>query len=276
VALLEAKQRWSEEDLLALAVDATVYQADRWQAELERAAGPPRPTLSPDAATVLERTLAWNRRSDADSNGALLYYEWRTALRELLGDEAMAALAGRVDDHLVLFRTAAPPPGVAPEDRPRLLEALERAAQHVAGRPHGLDTTFGEVFRVGRLDAEERGTGDGVSWPVGGGSLGDVGMATLRAVGFGPARADGTRWGNRGQTSTEVVVLTDPIRSWTQPPIGQSDRPDSAHYRDQAEKLFSTATLKPAWFARAELLDGNVASEETLVYRPTKARPGLR
>ena len=112
---------------------------------------------------------------------------------------------------------------------------------------------------------------DRVSWPVGGGSLGNEGMATMRSVGFSAPREDGTRWGSRGQTSTEVVILSDPIRSFTQPPIGQSDRPDSPHYRDQAEKLFSPAKMKPGWFAKEELLadDGaNVVSEERLVYRP--------
>ena len=122
------------------------------------------------------------------------------------------------------------------------------------------------MFRVGRQDSA-----DEVSWPVGGGSLGEAGMATLRAVGFSPARADGTRWGNRGQTSTEVVILSNPIRSYTQAPIGQSDRPDSPHYRDQAEKLFSPGAMKPGWFTREELFadDGaNVAAEMRLVYEP--------
>ena len=268
VALLEAKERWSEEDLLALAVDTTVYQAERWQGELERAAAASRAQLSADAAVVLERILAWNRRADPSSGGALLYAEWRTALRELLGEERLAAMADRVDDYLSPFREAPPRPGVAEEDLPALVEALERAATRVATRPRGLDTVFGDVYRVGRLDAEEAGDGDGVSWPVGGGSQGELGMATMRAIGFGPERADGTRWGNRGQTSTELVILTDPIKSWTQPPIGQSDRPDSPHWRDQAERLFSTATLKPSWFAKEELLDGNLASEQQVVYRP--------
>jgi acyl-homoserine-lactone acylase len=272
VALLEAKERWSEQDLLALAVDTTVYQAERWQAELERAAAASGARLSAGAATVLERIRAWDRRADAGSNGALLYAEWRAALRETLGAERMAALTERVDDYLVLFRDAPlgadQRPGVESADLPPLVEALERAAERVATRPRGLDTVFGDVYRVGRLDAEEAGSGDGVSWPVGGGSQTELGMATLRAIGFGPERSDGTRWGNRGQTSTELVILTDPIRSWTQPPIGQSDRRDSPHWRDQAEKLFSTATLKPSWFAKEELLDGHVASQQTLVYRP--------
>ena len=118
---------------------------------------------------------------------------------------------------------------------------------------HGnINAVFGAVFRVGR---------DEMSWPVSGGSQLPEGMATLRSVNFGEARADHTRWGFGGQTSTEVVVLSKPIRSFTQPPIGQSDRRDSPHYRDQAEKLFSKAQLKPSWFAKEELLNGHVKSQ---------------
>ena len=128
---------------------------------------------------------------------------------------------------------------------------------------HGnLDAVFGDVFRVGRLDYD----GDDVSYPVGGGSLSAEGMATLRSIGFTSERPDGTRWGRSGQTSTEVVILTKPIRSFTQPPIGQSDVPDSPHFRDQAEKLMGPGKMKPAWFDKEELLDGHVKSKMELVY----------
>jgi acyl-homoserine lactone acylase PvdQ len=88
-------------------------------------------------------------------------------------------------------------------------------------------------------------------------------MGTLRAIGFARPRADHTRWGASGQTSTQVVVLTNPIRSWTQPPIGQSDHPDSPFYRDQAEKLFSPGRMKPSWYAWQEL-QGHVHSRTEL------------
>ena len=108
---------------------------------------------------------------------------------------------------------------------------------------HGsLNAIYGDTFRVGRED---------VSWPLGGG--GGRGLTTLRNVGFGPERNDHTRWGSSGQTSTQVIVLSKPIRSWTYVPIGQSDRPDSSHYRDQAERLFSLRQLKPTWWLPKDL-----------------------
>jgi acyl-homoserine lactone acylase PvdQ len=126
-----------------------------------------------------------------------------------------------------------------------LADGLSAAMKTMRSNHNSLDAAFGDVFRVGRGDK---------SWPVGGGSLVEEGMATLRAIAFEPPRADYTRWGTSGQTSTQVVVLTKPIQSWTQPPIGESDRPDSSHFRDQAEKLFSRHMMKPTWYRKDELL----------------------
>ena len=274
VAQLEARATWSVEDFLALAVDTTCYQADRWQRELERAEAAVPGERSADHSEALRRILGWDQRAEPGSNGAALFWLWRHSLVERAGEDKVNEMIVRVNDYLEPFRAAPPAeaaelpaPGagrVADEDLPLLVEALEDAvadvrAQHAAHG--GLDLTYGDFFRVGRTDAM-----DDVSWPVGGGSHRYEGMATLRAVGFEAEREDGTRWGRNGQTSTEVVILTNPIQSFTQPPIGQSDRPDSPHYRDQAEKLFSPAKLKPSWFQKEELLDGHVRSEERIVW----------
>ncbi len=264
VALLESKKQWSEQDLLQLAVDTTVYQSDRWQAELRRSIDESRVAVSAAAADIAVRIAGWNRRADRDSNGALAYYAWRHALIEVAGNDSVRELIGKVNDYLDPFPAArrAAVPALSSADRQLLLAALESGAAWTASLPAGREAVFGDVFRVGRLDAS-----DDVSWPVGGGSLSLEGMATLRAIGFESPRPDGTRWGNRGQTSTEVVILSDPIQSWTQPPLGQSDRPDSPHYRDQAEKLFGPGRLKPSWFHPQDL-EGHVVSQVELVMPP--------
>ena len=166
--------------------------------------------------------------------------------------EAYVALVGKVNDYLNVFgwsKSAAP---ITEAEQKLLVEALAEAAKRMRSNHKDLNAVFGDVFRVGR---------DEKSWPVGGGSLLPEGMATLRSANFNPEREDHTRWGYGGQTSTEVIVLSKPIRSFTQPPIGQSDRKDSPHYNDQAEKLFSKAQMKPSWFAKEELMNGHVKSQ---------------
>ena len=131
------------------------------------------------------------------------------------------------------------------EQKHALVKSLAQGMATMRKNHGRLDAKYGDAFRVGRDDK---------SWPVGGGSLNEEGMATLRAISFEAPKPDHTRWGRSGQTSTQVIVLTKPIQSWTQPPIGQSDRPDSPFYRDQAEKLFSPGKLKPTLYAKDDLL----------------------
>ncbi len=48
---------------------------------------------------------------------------------------------------------------------------------------------------------------------------------------------------------------------------GQSDRPDSAHFADQAEKLFSRSRFKPTWF-QPDALKGHIESTSVLQWPP--------
>ena len=82
-------------------------------------------------------------------------------------------------------------------------------------------------------------------------------------MGYTDENADHTRWGRSGQTSTQIVVLSKPPRSWLYIPLGQSDRPESPHFADQAEKTFSTRQLKPSWWLPEDLA-GHVESRTVL------------
>ncbi len=76
-------------------------------------------------------------------------------------------------------------------------------------------------------------------------------------------RAEAATSGKRSADNAELVRR---IEEWN----GVAD-PDSPHYRDQAEKLFSAGAMKPGWFTREELFadDGvNIAAEMRLVYEP--------
>jgi len=99
---------------------------------------------------------------------------------------------------------------------------------------------------------------------VGGGSLAQAGMATPRALGFDPQ--GNLMLGRSGQTSTQIVILTKPPQSWMVIPLGESDHADSAHFDDQAEKLFSKSRMKPTYFLRPKELGKHVSATEELTY----------
>ena len=263
VELLAGDAAVTAEEARAYAVDVKVYGVERWLGVLRAGDanfGAMQRAANPEYAAGMDDLLAWDGELRRDSTAALKYYYVRKQLIADNGQEAIDAVAPLLDG--LLTPVGMPPPPVPLSD-----EQLQAAVGAVVGamvalkRDYGtLDATFGDTFRVGR---------GGVSWPVGGAGLQELGMRTLRTVGYGAEQDDGTRWGHSGQTSTQIVVLGDPVRSWSYVPIGQSDRPDSPHYRDQAEKLFSTRTLKPTWYAPEELAD-HIASRTVLEHAPAR------
>jgi len=185
--------------------------------------------------------LDWNRRSDAASAGALAFYLFKSALDE----------RGKLVE---------PPADLTDEAVRAALGSAEQRWQ--TEFPSG--AVFGTLFRVGR-DGSSR------TWPVGGGTLPRVAMSTPRAVSF--EKKGNIMLGHGGQTSTQLVILTTPPQSWMVIPLGESDHPDSPHFDDQAEKLFSQAKVKPTYFLRRVELEKHVTAEKDLTY--SSPRNGL-
>ncbi len=226
VDLLDAAHDVTPEQMIGIAFNPQVWHADLWQQRILKAA----------PQSSFARLLAnWDRRTDAGSRAALAYYYFKLAL----GKEAARALdppAGLTDDAI---RTA-------------LAKAEQRLNADFAP-----DAVFGTLFRVGRQGA-------GRTWPVGGGTLSEAAMATPRAISFDPTGKEMV--GHSGQTSTQIVVLTRPPQSWMVIPLGESDHPDSGHFDDQAEKLFSKSRAKPTYFANRKELEKHVTKREGLSY----------
>ena len=168
----------------------------------------------------------WDRRSEAESEGALAFYAFKR--------EGLAGNHGRAVD---------PPADLSDE---HILTALSKAAAWLRENFDSLSVPYGTLFRVGREGGDR-------SWPVGGGSVSDAGMATVRAISFN--KVGKTLVGRSGQTSTQIVIMTDPPESYSIVPLGVSDHKESGHWDDQAEKLFSKSKATPTWFMnRQELL----------------------
>jgi len=244
VQLLQADSSVTVEEARAYATDLHPYGVERWLEVLKRADAAFGSAHQSDADYVAgtKELLSWDGALRHDSRAALKYYYWRRQLVEDHGADAVSDAARRIDHFLAALGKPAPPIEISDVEFQAAADSFASAMARLKAERGSLDATYGDTFRVGR---------DEVSWPLGGG--GDYGLTTLRNIGYGRERSDHTRWGDHGQTSTQIVMLSKPVRSWTYVPVGQSDRPSSRHYRDQAEKLFSPCKLKPTWWLAEDL-----------------------
>jgi penicillin amidase len=236
--LLEAANKVTLDQAIDIAFSPQVYHAEQWQARLREVGskmigvgdiGGNSPGVSLDASAVYDLIQKWNRRSDADSQGAMAFYAFKKSLSAEIG------------------RAVDVPANIT--DR-QLADAIAKASAWLKSTFGSVNVAYGTYFRVGRKDGDK-------TWPVGGGSLNggpnNVGMATPRAISFGPVGKEMV--GQGGQTSTQIVVMTNPPKSYTIIPLGESDHKESGHWDDQAEKLFSKSKAAPTYFMdRSELM----------------------
>ena len=245
--ILDQNSRITVADAIDLALCPQVAYVEQWQAKLAAALaakGASWPADS-DAAKLCQEILRWNRRADAGSTGAVAYKFWK----DQIWNQDKDILDGD--------RAGVPPPPLSAD---MLLAAVADGAAELKRQWGRLDVKYGDIYRVGREGASR-------TWPVSGGSI--KGLATPRAISFDdkPGKDGRTFVGHGGQTSTQVVQLTNPPRSWTLLPLGESDHPDSKHFDDQAEKLFAPGKMKPTYFLDKEELLKHVESKKVL-HRP--------
>lgn len=220
-----------------LAYSPQVWKAEDWQARIEQAWKMPSPSQtrpSADAQAVYDQLRGWNRRSEPDSIGALSFFAFKSAFESPALRQAVEVPQGLTDGQVI--------------------KAIEGAGAWLRSRYNSVNVPFGRLFRVGREG--------GVTYPVGGGTLTNVGMATPRAISFAERGAEMVGLG--GQTSTQVVVLSKIPESYTIIPLGMSDDRASGHWDDQAARLFSRSYMKPTWFMRRSQLLKHVTRRYTL------------
>jgi len=234
--ILAANDSFSLEEAIDLAFCTQVLGAKAWQQRIAKAwdaTGPE--TKSGDTKTLYNNIHGWNRRCDPESIGALAYYFFKRALNEH---------ASNVDV----------PKDLRDED---VIEALRVAAETLHKQFGRLNVRYGTLFRVGREGGE-------ATYPVGGGTLKNAGMAMPRAISF--AKRGDEYVGRGGQTSTQIVVLSKPPHSYMVLPLGESDHRDSGHWDDQAAKLFSAGRLKDTFFMDLDALRPHVTSDTVLQF----------
>lgn len=235
--LLAAADHVTAQQAIEIAFCTQVWHAEHWQKRIAKAwQHATKEDRSGDAGRVYEQIKTWNRRSDPDSRGALAYY----AFKKTLGGVAASQTE--------------PPASLT--DTP-ILEALRQGAATLKARFGEVEVPYGRYFRVGRRGGDR-------TWPVGGGSQKDLGMATPRAISFAPSKDGKQQIGHTGQSSTQIVIMTDPPESYAVIPLGESDHKESGHFDDQAEKLFSHGTAARTYFLRRDELMKHVTSKKVL------------
>lgn len=242
------QKKMTVEEAREIAMSTFVLGADLWIGKLKNAwaAQKAEVSASDDIKKMYAQISAWDQHSHAESTGAMTYRYWKMAIPE----------EARKNDKL----GGGPPESLSDA---AAIEALKTGAARMKAELGSVEVPFGRVFRVGRRGSDK-------SWPVGGGTRGgeldNIGMGTPRAIGFFEKGPDGTLIGERGQTSTQIVELTRPPRSWTVMPTGESDHKESGHWDDQAEKLYSLGKMKPTYFMDPKGLKGVTKSVKVLKY----------
>jgi acyl-homoserine-lactone acylase len=237
VAMLDSDPSITYEELLDYKHSTRMELADRVLDELLPAAAASTNAVVRDAAGVLQR---WDRSTDADSRGAVLFIEWWRALgqRTAAGSSVWARPWSAA-------MPRATPDGLA--DLAAAVGALETAAATVARRFGSVDVKWGDVYRARR---------DALDLPANGapGAYGVFRVVGYEAAGPNRYRAVG------GDSYVAAIEFSNPVRARSIIAIGNASRDGSAHRTDQLA-LFSAKQLKPVWRSRAEIL-ANLESRE--------------
>jgi acyl-homoserine-lactone acylase len=211
--------------------------ADRILPDLLEAAARYGDDMAKGAAQVL---AYWDRSTDANSRGALLFLHWTDQPGAVSGYSGRG-FARPFDLHLPLTT----PAGLA--DPHAAVRALEAAARDMLANYGALDTPWGQVMRlkIGAVDLPASG---------GPGRLG-----VFDVIDFGPL-ANGTRAASFGASYVAVVSFDRPTRAKVLLSYGASSQPGSPHNSDQLP-LLSEGKLREAWRTRDEV-EANLESSD--------------
>ena len=237
IEVLSRAYQVSMDDAIELTLDDKWTEVERWQEALRAAAEADPGRIrgySADVRRLLDRLLRFDGHARKESKGALAYYYWWMSMRsDTTGFRALwsGVRAGRL-----------------PADAGSTLLGGVDSAYAVLIRRHGtIDVMMGDEFRAGR---------GGVSYPVGNAGLQGLefldGIAVLKAQSFTPIDSANKRWAVGGGYHTTLTIFTDPIKSFSLSPLGQSSDSTSPHYSDLAQ-LLSERRLKPTLFNREEI-----------------------
>lgn len=227
--MLTENDKMTYDQFIQLKHSTKSEMADRILPELLDAAANYGTPLAKQAADVLAK---WDRHADANSKGAVLFYNWATKfMGPALGSQAGFAVAYDLKNPLTT------PRGL--KDTEKAAGQLDAAAAQTIKESGALDVEWGKVMRY------QLG---GVDLPANGG-FGNLGI--FRVITFGPLH-DGTRSQIHGETWVSTVEFTSPPKARVLMSYGNSSQPGSPHLTDQLPWL-TRKELRTPWRTRAEI-----------------------
>jgi len=252
-ALLSIQGEADLDSVLAITFDETLPHAHRWRDAAAQAAG-----MLPEAAAALDADAGAVFADVQDFDGvvaqesmpAARFLYWREALWETLSADQARMIRGS-DPTAELDE-------ITPDAAAALIAAAERAAERMRALHGSIDIAYGDAVRIGRGEED---------WPLSGGTMclsaqGRICDETLRAFRLMPADDGGERRPMYGSRILRIAEFGEEARGFTAFGYGQSDDPESPHYDDQAEALFSGRELKPVHWSEASLLEAGAAPVE--------------
>jgi acyl-homoserine-lactone acylase len=254
--MLAEDDKMSFEMLLAKKLSTRAEGADRMLPDLLTAVeqyGTPR---AREAAKVLK---AWDRMTEADSRGALLFWNWANRFGMPSG------AAGATKNYAVAYDVANPlttPAGI--KDPKAAAMMLDAAAEATAKEFGSIDKPWGEYLRLqingqsAGAVARPRGAAlNGVDLP-GNGGPGAIGI--FRVVTPGPVK-DGIATPIHGDGFTIAMEFSQPVRAKVLVSYGDCSQPGCKHHTDQLGP-FAKKQWRDVWRTRAEI-EGNLERRET-------------
>jgi acyl-homoserine-lactone acylase len=219
------------DELLAYKHSTHVEAADRLVDDLVAAARESSDELVQEAADVLAN---WNRNTDADSRGAVLFIFWFESYTGQQGFDIFSVPFDINDP----FNT---PSGLS--DPAGAVVFLREVAAHVQREYGALDVPYGDVMRlrVGEYDLPGNGGGD----PSG----------VFRVAWYEPDGA-GTYQLIGGDSFVSIVEFSDPINARVIVGQGNATQPGNPHVGDQLA-LFAAKEMREPWLTR-EAIEANL------------------
>jgi acyl-homoserine-lactone acylase len=254
--MLSDDSKISYEMLLQKKLSTRSEAADRLLPELLAAVdqyGTPR---ARQAAAVLK---TWDRQTEADSTGALLFWNWATRFGM---PSPLPASVKNFKTPYVLDQPLTTPAGI--KDPAAAAAMLDAAAAETERDFGSLDKPWGSFLRLeinGQSDGNvlhPRGAAlNGVDLP-GNGGPGAIGI--FRVITPGP-RLDGISTPVHGDGFTMAVEYSSPPRVKVLVSYGDCSQPGCAHHTDQLP-LFEHKQWRDAWRTRAEI-EANLDKRES-------------